>query len=110
MTTAERLEEAEEIVTQLRMKGQELDPERIAKLERLRVLVMIERIFPSSKLLQDVKPLASVEDLPAGDRSSCTACGRGLWWVPIHGGLVCGHCHPPPAPELVARWLGGHDA
>jgi hypothetical protein len=36
----------------------------------------------------------------------CGWCGRRAWWRSIHGAVVCGHCHPPALPGLVAEWLG----
>ena len=40
----------------------------------------------------------------------CHACGRRAWWLSIHGAVVCGRCHPPPAPDVLAKWLGDLDA
>jgi hypothetical protein len=37
----------------------------------------------------------------------CPWCGRRSWWRSIYGVVVCGWCHPPAAPELVAEWLDG---
>jgi hypothetical protein len=37
----------------------------------------------------------------------CPWCGRRKWWRSIYGVVVCGWCHPPAAPELVAEWLDG---
>jgi hypothetical protein len=47
-------------------------------------------------------------DLPASLRphGTCFACGGSRWWVSAHGAVVCGTCHPPADPELVARWFG----
>ncbi len=42
---------------------------------------------------------------PAG--GACWWCGRREWWRSIHGAVVCGHCHPPAVPGLVAEWLNG---
>jgi len=36
----------------------------------------------------------------------CTWCGRSTWWRSVHGVIVCAHCYPPAAPELVAEWIG----
>ncbi len=35
----------------------------------------------------------------------CWWCGRRQWWRSIHGAVVCGYCHPPAAPGLIADWL-----
>ena len=38
-------------------------------------------------------------------RDPCYSCGQLNWWRSIHGAIVCGHCHPPATPELVAEWI-----
>lgn len=35
----------------------------------------------------------------------CRWCGLFAWWRSIFGRLVCGACHPPATPEVVAEWL-----
>lgn len=40
----------------------------------------------------------------------CGWCGRRDWWRSIHDVAVCGWCHPPAAPELVAEWLNRSDS
>ena len=35
----------------------------------------------------------------------CYWCGRFHWWRSIHGVVVCGNCHPPAVPQLVAEWI-----
>ena len=35
----------------------------------------------------------------------CYWCGRRAWWRSIHGAVVCGYCHPPAVPGLVAERL-----
>jgi hypothetical protein len=42
----------------------------------------------------------------AAPAAPCYWCGRREWWRSIHGPVVCGHCHPPAVPGLVAEWLG----
>jgi len=37
--------------------------------------------------------------------TGCWWCGRSHWWRSIHGAVVCGHCHPPAVPSLVAEWI-----
>ena len=37
----------------------------------------------------------------------CPWCGRRKWWRSIYGVVVCGQCHPPVLPELIAEWLDG---
>ncbi|MBC7105471.1 MAG: hypothetical protein H5T97_06010 [Firmicutes bacterium] len=46
-------------------------------------------------------------DLPPSLRphGTCFACGGSRWWVSVRGAVVCGTCHPPPDPSLVARWV-----
>lgn len=36
----------------------------------------------------------------------CYSCKSSRFWRSIHGPIVCGICHPPATPELVAKWLG----
>jgi len=60
-------------------------------------------------------PFSAWEDLPAWSggippdpaAGPCYWCGRREWWRSIHGAVVCGGCHPPAAPRLVAEWLDG---
>ena len=35
----------------------------------------------------------------------CRACGEARRWLSIYGATVCGSCHPPASPSLVARWI-----
>jgi hypothetical protein len=59
-------------------------------------------------------PFSAWEDLPAWSGGTpadpaagpCYWCGRREWWRSIHGAVVCGHCHPPAAPGLVAERPG----
>lgn len=44
------------------------------------------------------------EPEPAID-PACQACRRTRFWRSIHGVIVCGICHPPAAPNLVAEWV-----
>jgi len=39
----------------------------------------------------------------------CSVCGSCRWWVSIYGVRICGVCHPPANPDLVARWEGEQD-
>jgi hypothetical protein len=58
-------------------------------------------------------PFPAWEDLPVWSDSvpaepgtgPCWWCGRREWWRSIHGAVVCGNCHPPAVPGLVAEWL-----
>jgi hypothetical protein len=60
-----------------------------------------------------VVPWPAWEDLPEWSDNAptepaagpCWWCGRREWWRSIHGAVVCGHCHPPAVPGLVAEWL-----
>lgn len=43
-----------------------------------------------------------------GRRAECSVTGHGARdWRSWSGNVVCGVCHPPAAPELVAEWLPG---
>jgi hypothetical protein len=103
MTTVERLGEAEQLVAQLLARAHQLDPARKARLESLRLFARVEKVFPGAKLRYDIPPLP----LPPPKDPSCPVCGRRERWVSIHGVSVCGYCHPPASPELVARWTDG---
>ena len=50
-----------------------------------------------------VDPLPSYLD--GVDLAPCYTCRSSNWWLSIHGATVCGACHPPARPELVAKWL-----
>jgi hypothetical protein len=39
----------------------------------------------------------------------CYACGGTRHWKSIYGAVVCGGCHPPVNPDLVAEWLDAPD-
>ena len=40
----------------------------------------------------------------------CYACHERRFWLSIHGVMVCGLCHPPGSPDLVAEWIEDGDA
>lgn len=40
---------------------------------------------------------------------ACHVCHADPWWLSVHGVLVCGACHPPPAPDLVKRWIASNE-
>jgi hypothetical protein len=111
VTATERLQRAEELVARLHAEGRDLNPERKEKLERLRLLAAVERIFPGCRIMRRSvgggafmeKPMTKCVETP------CTACGRRSWWRSIYGAVVCGVCHPPSSAELASAWLGEHD-
>ena len=46
---------------------------------------------------------------PDSRRVVCLACRSRRFWQSIHGAIVCGLCHAPGSPDLVARWIGDTD-
>ena len=46
--------------------------------------------------------LALVRQRPEG---GCYACHGTRYWLSIHQALICGRCHPPANPSLVAEWI-----
>ena len=42
-------------------------------------------------------------------RLVCHACRSRRFWQSVHGAIVCGLCHAPGSPDLVARWIGDTD-
>lgn len=34
----------------------------------------------------------------------CRACCGWLYWVSVHGAVICAGCHPPASPALVKTW------
>jgi hypothetical protein len=38
----------------------------------------------------------------------CKVCRGRKAWRSIHGTVICGLCHPPASPALVAAWLEEH--
>jgi hypothetical protein len=76
----------------------------------------VERIFPGSRIIRSdgaafmEKPMTNMEPMTKCLETPCTACGRRSWWRSSHGQVVCGGCHPPASAEVVAKWLGHHDA
>lgn len=59
----------------------------------------VERVMGLSRrnALNGLTPL-TVEGEP------CFACHGTTFWRSIHGAVVCGTCHPPMSPSLVAKW------
>jgi hypothetical protein len=127
VTVAERLQRAEQLVLRLEAEGVSLDPDRRAKVERLRLLARLEGAFPGCRVLNAADPLPSLETgeshavyfvsgkgqttkVSPGAASvadaTCTACDRRAWWLSIHGAVVCGRCHPPASNPRVERWIG----
>ena len=41
----------------------------------------------------------------ASPKLVCYACRERHFWRSIHGVVICGTCHPPASPDLVAEWL-----
>lgn len=41
---------------------------------------------------------------------TCYCCKGSRWWLSRYGVLVCATCHPPPVPELVARYVDAEEA
>lgn len=52
-------------------------------------------------LLQILSP--APEPPPA---RKCPCCGGRRWWLSTAGATICGRCHPPASPRLVAQWFG----
>lgn len=46
-------------------------------------------------------------ELPPRRRFDCPGCGSGRFWRSILGVVVCGVCHPPAHPDVVAEWRDG---
>src|SRR3989442_418055 len=36
---------------------------------------------------------------------ACSACQGRRFWRSVHGPVICGQCHPPGSPSLVADWV-----
>jgi len=53
----------------------------------------------SGNLPQHQAELEAVQDVP------CYNCDGRTFWVSTYGVIVCGRCHPPATPKLVARWI-----
>ena len=54
--------------------------------------------------------LSVLADSETGDAQSalvspCRSCHGTRFWLSIHGVIVCGLCHPPGSPDLVAEWI-----
>ncbi len=60
--------------------------------------------WPADEDLIDPDAPPPTRDPTAGP---CPWCGRRAWWRSIHGAVVCGYCHPPAVPGLVAEPTGG---
>jgi P4 family phage/plasmid primase-like protien len=45
------------------------------------------------------------EVTPLTPLTPCFACQGTHYWISIHGAEVCGTCHPPSSPSLVAEWV-----
>lgn len=48
---------------------------------------------------------AALHPEPQPPVQPCFTCKSTIWWVSVHGAVVCRLCHPPASPELVARWI-----
>ncbi len=60
----------------------------------------------SSPIPHQYELVADVADQGPGAPKPCYACHRSRFWRSRFGGIVCGTCHPPTDPALVAGWLG----
>ena len=47
----------------------------------------------------------ALSTLPTPPLAPCRACRGTRFWRSVHDIVVCGDCHPPPSPALVAAWL-----
>jgi hypothetical protein len=59
--------------------------------------------LPEAPQAQDVGLNDSLDGpgLPTG---RCRMCRGWLYWVSVHGAVVCVTCHPPASRELVKTW------
>jgi len=53
----------------------------------------------SGNLPREQAESEAVRDIP------CYVCDSRTFWVSTYGVIVCGRCHPPATPKLVARWI-----
>ncbi len=66
-------------------------------------IAQLKLAFNATVLMVDEpEPPAAVAERSAVAR--CTCHGT-RFWRSVHGVVLCGTCHPPAAPELVAEWL-----
>jgi hypothetical protein len=66
------------------------------------VLAAIQVLTPTVTMAGPQEPALAAVSPRVGP---CPWCGRRTWWRSIHGALVCGWCHLPAMPELVAEWV-----
>ncbi|MBZ5639929.1 MAG: hypothetical protein LAO51_14375 [Acidobacteriia bacterium] len=92
-----RIWTARELTDLLSISG--MNPQDIAGFARLKAAFGID-VFSVEQGFIDV---VLAEELKS--QTNCSSCGQGRFWRSIHGALVCGTCHPPAAPELVAEWI-----
>ena len=97
---------AEALVADLRARGITLRPDG----EKLRCrprAALTERDL-SALRTHKADVLAVLQDRRSSRRRKallCYACKGGNFWQSTRGTVICGICHPPAAPHLVAQWL-----
>ena len=57
--------------------------------------------------LTELTGASVLPSLPQEALAPCFACHGTSHWQSIHGAVVCGTCHPPISPSLVAEWVNG---
>ena len=59
----------------------------------------------STTLTTETTKAPNISAEPSRRSPVCFACKTSRFWLSIHGVTVCGLCHPPGSPDLVAEWI-----
>ena len=64
-------------------------------------VMRLPEIAPAEGVSGHAEASSAGVELPA---RRCRACNGWLYWVSVHGAVICAGCHLPANPDLVRRW------
>ena len=92
---------ADALLVDLRARGVVL----VAEGDRLRCRPR-SLLTPADLIVLQANKPAIIDRLNSGlRRIACITCHGSRFWLSVRGATICGDCHPPGSPDLVARLI-----
>lgn len=96
---------AADLVRELRSRGVQLVADGETLRCRPKSALSVEDLTALKSMKAEV--LAALAHAPPGRQVrslKCFSCKRDRFWRSTSGVVICGNCHPPASPKLVAGW------